>query len=439
MPRTAALPRRLLPALCALVSCGVAAAATTDEIRALVEAGRSQAAYEACTAADTPVASDLDLWCGIAAVDVGRAGVGLLALERHSLSHPGDVRGRLELARAYFHAGDDRRARNEFEAVLATNPPAAVRAGIERYLDALTAREAEYTTRVTGYVEGGVGYDSNANAGVAQSDIGLPVLGRVFVIDAGVEKHDSFGYLGGGVQVNHPLRPGVTGFASAWGNGTFYGDRHEFDLASLGAAVGGRYQAGPDLYALTYAHAEVLLDQDRFRRTDGVGFEWRHRVSELATVSVAPQYARLAYAGENAARDADLVAVAAGYRRWWLSAWQPVMNLTVYGGDEHNRRDHAWLGRSLYGVGADVTVSPSAWWALSAGASYQHSDYDGDYPLLATTRRDDYLAFNAGASYLFARNWSVRVDYQYARNESNLALFDWDRHVVGVKLRYDFR
>ena len=311
--------------------------AARDDIRALVEAGRSQAAYDACAATDTSVASDLDLWCGIAAVDVGRAGVGLLALERYSLTHPDDVRARLELARAYFYAGDDRRARTEFEAVLATQPPRAVRAGIERYLDALTAREADYTTRVTGYLEVGAGYDSNANGGVAQSDIGLPVLGAVTVIDAGVRKHDGFGFLGGAVQINHPVRPGLAVFASAWGNGTFYGDVSQFDLATLGVAAGGRYQSGRDLYGLTYAHAETLLDHDRFRRSDGVGFEWRRQVSELSAVSVAPQFARLSYTDENAARDADFAALALGYRRWWLSDWQPVLNVIAYGGDEHNR------------------------------------------------------------------------------------------------------
>ena len=67
-----------------------------------------------------------ELWCGVAAVDVGRPGEGVLALERYVLQFPDDVRAQLELARAYFYARDDLRARQEFEAVAWERPPADV-------------------------------------------------------------------------------------------------------------------------------------------------------------------------------------------------------------------------------------------------------------------------------------------------------------------------
>ena len=59
----------------------------------------------------------------MAAVDIGRSGEGVLALERYVLQFPDDPRARLELARAYFYAGDDVRSREEFEAVARSRPP----------------------------------------------------------------------------------------------------------------------------------------------------------------------------------------------------------------------------------------------------------------------------------------------------------------------------
>ena len=88
----------------------------------------------------------------------------MLAIERYVLLHPDDVRARLELARAYFYAGDDVAARREFVAVRAIDPPPEVRAGIDRYLEAIEARESQYKPSIRGYVEAGVGYDSNVNA-----------------------------------------------------------------------------------------------------------------------------------------------------------------------------------------------------------------------------------------------------------------------------------
>jgi outer membrane protein len=427
----------IVAALAAFASTAFAAPA--DEVRAMVEAGRGADAYARCNSLDPDTEPAVDLWCGIAAVDAGRAVVGVLALERYTLRFPDDTRARLELARAYFYAGDDRRARAEFEAVLATDPPAAVRVGIQRYLDALLPREGEYTTQITGFVEAGGGYDSNANAGVSQADIGLPVLGPVTVVPGGVKKGDGFAALAAAIQINHPVAPGWWINGSAWGNGTFYGQAHDFDLANLGVALGGRYQAGRNVYALTYAHAEILLDGSQFRRSDGVALEWRRMLSERDMVTLAPQYARVSYSDANTARNADYGAVGVGYRRWWLTAWQPVMNVSAYGGEEHNREGFPFLGRKLWGASADVTVSPSPYWALTAGGGYQRSNYDGSYPIIDTTRHDDNWFVNVGATYLFARHWSVRLEYQYTKNNSNLALFDYDRDLVAVKVRYDFR
>ena len=117
-----------------------------------------------------------DLWCGVAAVDVGRAGEGVLALERYVLRFPDDARGRLELARAYFYAGDNARARAEFEArgeasIRRRRPcrPASTAISTRsRFARRNTAR------RSSRYVELGGGYDSNANAGVGSATSACP-------------------------------------------------------------------------------------------------------------------------------------------------------------------------------------------------------------------------------------------------------------------------
>src|SRR5450631_3543253 len=159
---------RVLAAMAAANVALPASAAPLDDLRAQVEAGRSAAAYAAFCGDSPERSAEFDLWCGVAAVDVGRPGEGVLALERFVLQFPDDVRARLELARAYFYARDDIRARQEFETVARLKPPAEVQAGINRFLDALSVREARYRGRKLFYLEVGGGYDSNANAGVAQ-------------------------------------------------------------------------------------------------------------------------------------------------------------------------------------------------------------------------------------------------------------------------------
>jgi len=424
-------------------ACALAAvAAPVDDLRTAVEAGDSAAAYarHCATSIDAPDRPpEFDLWCGVAAVDIGRSGEGVLALERYVLQFPDDARARLELARAYFYAGDDVRSREEFEAVARTRPPPEVQAGIDRYLAALTDREARYRGRRTAFVEVGGGYDSNANAGVAQADIGLPVLGPVTVDDFGVRKESAFGWLAAGAEIRHPVSAGLTVNASIYGGGAFYGSASEFNLANYGAALGASYRADRNEYSLAYAHGEIALDGSRYRWTDGVGLEWRRQISELSSFALAPQYARIGYDGDNAARNADLSALSVSYRQVWLRRWQPVLNATLFYGDEHNRESRGDLGRSIRGAGVDVTVSPSAFWALNGGVAYADSDYDAPIPLLDVTRRDRNLGLSVGAIYLVNRNLSVRGEYRYAKNTSNLELYEYTRHVGALKVRYEFK
>jgi hypothetical protein len=442
-PEARCCARRLRAALAAavLLASARAGAAPLDELRAMVESGRSEEAYAAyCADPDvTTRPQGFDLWCGVAAVDLGRAGEGVLSLERYVLEFPDDLRGRLELARAYFQAGDNVRAREEFEAVAKTNPPRDVQAGIDRYLAALEAREGRYRTRTSAYLEAGAGYDSNANAGVAQADIGLPVLGPVTVDQVGVQKASAFGWLGSYGRIDHPVAPGWSINAAGYANGTFYTDASEFNLGSLGASFGATRSAAANYYTLTYAHTEIILDGSRYRWTDGLGFEWRRQANELSSFALIPQYARLGYSGENAARNSDLYALSAAYRRVWLRPWHPILNTLVFYGDEHNRENRDDLGRWLWGGAADVTVSPSPFWALNAGMGYVDSKYQAPIPIIDVARHDRNLTLNLSALYLMSARWSVRFEYQYAHNASNLELFEYSRHVGAVKVRYDFR
>lgn len=422
-------------------AAATAQALPLDDLRVLVESGHADDAYVKFCATSDIVArpQGFDLWCGVAAVDLGRAGEGVLALERYVLRVPDDARARLELARAYFYAGDDARAREEFEAVAKENPPPEVQAGIDRYLAALHERQGRYQTRSSAYVELGGGYDSNANAGVAQADIGLPVLGSVTVADVGVQKASPFGWLAGGGRINHPFAPGWSVNGAVDANGTFYSNASEFNLASGVVSAGGSYQSNGNLYGLSYAHSEILLAGSRYRWTDGVGFDWLRQTSQRSSISLAPQYAQLAYSGDNAARNSDLAGLTATYRQVWLGGWQPVLNTSLFYGDEHNREGNDYLGRHVYGGALDITATPSSFWAINAVLAYAESDYQGPIPLLDVTRRDGNFTGSLSAVYFLDRQLSIRAEYQYAHNASNLALYEYARHVVALKLRYDFQ
>ena len=66
-----------------------------------------------------------------------------------------------------------------------------------------------------------------------------------------------------------------------------------------------------------------------------------HALAEQATFSLAPQFARLDYAGDNFVGNSNFFALVAHYRQAWLANWQPVLNASAWYGDEHTSRELA--------------------------------------------------------------------------------------------------
>jgi hypothetical protein len=430
-----------------LVVCGLAIAlaqavlaAPADDIKALVEKGDSKAAYELGKKYPDQLGDPVfDFYFGVAAVDSGHAGEGVLALERYTVNFPNNVQARLELARGYFILGEDFRAREEFTGILKSNPPSDVAANIERYLDAIRSRESMYKTTTGAFIEFGLGYDSNVNGGVRNSNVVLPNFGLVTVAPAGVGLHSTFMQATGGLSIVHPVAPGLAVFGSASADLKRNSSHDEYDQGNYGGAAGVSYLKDKNLLRATLSYGELDVDYARFRTVTGLTGEWMHQLDELRAISTFAQYADLDYAGNNDARDSHLIGAGLGYRHAFIAKWQPLLQVTGSYSQEDNQRNRDDLGRDIIGLRASLSFTPAPKWAASLGVTYQHSDYAAQDFLFSTTRRDDYYAADLSASYAWTRNLSVRGELLVSRNASNIELYEYRRDVIAVKLRYDFK
>jgi len=94
------------PGWAGLVLCVNAWAGVVDDMKALVEQGKTSEAYELGKSHPEELGDPTyDFYFGVAAVSSGRSGEGVLALERYVLNFPDNAYGRLELARGYFVLG----------------------------------------------------------------------------------------------------------------------------------------------------------------------------------------------------------------------------------------------------------------------------------------------------------------------------------------------
>lgn len=429
--------------LSALTSCLTslpALAAPADDIRALFERGQVRQAYETGKKSPGELGKPaFDYFFGLAAIDSGEAADGVLALERYLLNNPGSVVARLELGRGYFMLGDTQRAREMFDEVLRLNPPAEVRNRIDRLMAAVREKESAFRTVFSGYIEGTYGHDSNANSGIGQDTITLPLFGTLSLAQDGKERSDRFhGVIAGG-QVNMPLRPGLALFAGAQVDSRNFDEVGQFDQRTTGGAAGMSFSREQDNFRVSFSANQLRVQSQKYRTLQAATFEWNRSLDAKRGFSVFLQSAKLEYKGDNQVRDADLQTLGANWRQGFDGRWQPFVSLGVNVGREDNKRNRDDLGRDTYGVRASVglTLAPRVNAALSA--SLQQSKYKAFDDFLGARRDDRFVALEAAVGYAFTPNLGGRIEVSHNNNDSNIGLFEYKRNVVAAKLRCDFK
>ncbi len=419
----------------------VAWAAPADDVRALMEKGQAAQAYDLGKKHPESLGEPtFDFYFGIAAIDTGRAGEGVLALERYILTYPDNASARLQLARGYFALNEDARAREEFESVQRLNPPADVRATITRFLDAIRLRETRYTVSGGVYIEAGIGVDSNVNGGVQNAAIFLPNLGPVIIDNRGTRKSDRFTQIAAGGYISYPVAPGVALFGGAAGDRKMHVDEDQFDLANYSLTGGVSLLQEKHLLRFSATANSIDVDNERYRKSLGGGVEWQYQLDQLQAFNVGAQYARLRYAGTNSPRDADFNGLSAGYRRLLTHKWQPVIGAGLSVGKEDvlaTGRDD--LARDIRGARVNLSFTPAGKWGIAIGASIQKSTYKAPDAFLGVARKDDYRALEASVTYLYDRNLSFRAEVTSSRNDSNIQLYEFPRDIYALKARYEFK
>jgi hypothetical protein len=81
----------------------------------------------------------------------------------------------------------------------------------------------------------------------------------------------------------------------------------------------------------------------------------------------------------------------------------------------------------------------NAFWEAYVNLSAQLSEYDTENFVFARTRRDRYYEAAAGVVWHVQRDWTLRPQIAYSRNQSNITIYDYDRLEISLTLRRDFR
>ncbi|MDE2118833.1 MAG: tetratricopeptide repeat protein, partial [Betaproteobacteria bacterium] len=261
---------------------------------ALVKAGKPGEAYDLLEPMEFERSGEVrfDYLLGIAALDSGKPDKATLAFERVLAVDPNFAGARLDMARAYYQLGDLPRAKTEFETVLKANPPDMARATIQKYLAAIESQMHAKDNRITGYLEGTAGHDSNVNAATSQGLVAVPALGNlVFTLNqTSLKSADDYLGWSGGVNVLHPVNETVALYAGADVRQRGNMAMTQFDTINLNGNVGGIFVLGKqDSLKLGLVDGDYTLGSVRYYDNVGLNGEWRHVFSPANQMSVFGQ------------------------------------------------------------------------------------------------------------------------------------------------------
>jgi tetratricopeptide (TPR) repeat protein len=396
---------------------------------------------------------EYDYLLGVASLDSGKLDDAIIAFERVLSVNPNHAGAQMDLARAYFAAGSFDLAEAGFRSLAASNPPPAAQQTIARYLEAIGARKRQTTAGWLGYTELGLGYDSNITG--VPTDFGAAAqqsFGIVGIEATGnsVKRKAGFGNASGALEYSYPLSRGWSLFAGGEAKLRGYKGESNYNSASAEARAGGSLNDGPTQWrAMTtfqYFNQDGEAPGDpaptNDRRIATAQLDWKYSLDPRTQVGLAAQYGRVRFP-TNAFEDFDQYYLQGTYLRSFEAKGQPLVYLSVFGSEDRavNKLPDGETDKSknIGGVRSYAQYSLSPKLSLFNGLGWVMRR-DKDSFARATTvekGRDKFAEFMLGVNWQFQKTCAVRTQYVYTRNDSNIAIYDFNRSEVSTAVRCD--
>jgi tetratricopeptide (TPR) repeat protein len=434
----------LLAVLCNATAI-LAADATVQRARALLDAGKAQQAYELLAPLQSQRAGEpeYDYVLGVAALETGRNTEAVFALERVLAVQPNDAMTRAQIARAYFNLKETDTAKREFETVRDAGLPRQMQANIGRYLSAIDqiADAERFSARF--FLEFSTGYDSNVNAATEDTSFALPSLpGSTFVLAPNSqETADGFFSASAGVAIRNALSKSWAVVAGLTGYRRFNFTEDDFANAYLDGYVGVTGKSTRNTLTLLAQGNIFIVDDPAYSQTyrNAVGgmLQWTHDLNARNQFTAYVQYAALTYP-EQAPRDADRYIGGLGYA-YAFQRWDASVYAGVYGGVEKEREaQFDYLAHRPIGLRIGGTVALGERTYLFVNAAAENRQYRGVDPFFLVEREDDQYSVGVGVHRLLANRWRLSPQVLWLTNESNILLNEYDRWQAFVSLRRDW-
>jgi outer membrane protein len=426
-----------------------------ERARGLLAQGNPKQAYSELARLEQDLAGqpEFDYLLGVAALDSGNIDAAVVAFERVLAVMPNHAGAQMDLARAYYAAGSFDLAEAGFAKLRGANPPAAAKAAIERYLDAIRERRQQVRAGWTGYGELGLGYDSNITG--VPTDFGAAAQ-QAFNLQAieptgNAVKRDAGFVIGAvGAEYARPLSGGWSLFGGGDLRGRAYRQESDFNLFAGEVRAGAFLNQGQDQWRFAlnglYYQQEGAAPGDPKPTNDrtmvGGSADWRHSIDPRNQVHFGAQLNAVRFP-DNRIEDFDQLYVSAGWLRSFEGKGVPILYLSAYATED--RAKNAFpdtdtdKSKNLFGVRSYVQYSLAEKVQLYNALGYTWRRDKDAYARSTQVEhgRDRFAELLVGVAWTFRPACTLRTQVGFTRNESNIDIYDFNRYEILSSIRCD--
>jgi outer membrane protein len=266
-----------------------------------------------------------------------------------------------------------------------------------------------------------------------------------------VKRAAAFAATAAGVDYFHPLARGWSLYAGGDVYGRAYRDQSDFNAKGFDARVGGALNDGPRQWRVGATAGRFYQDGQapgdpqptNDRRFAGLNGEWRLAVDQKNQVGLGAQVSRQRFPA-NGVEDFDEVLLSASWLRSFDARGLPTLYITGFlAEDDAVRKLPDGVSDKSKRVGGmrahmQVTLIPAL--QLFGGIGYTARNDRSAYARSTQVEfgRDRLFDSSLGVSWRLLPRCTLRAQWLYSRNASNIALYDYSRNEVSSALRWEF-
>lgn len=418
--------RLVLIILCLLLSTVSRAddGSVLQEAREQLSRGEAAAAYQMLLPLEARLSGtpQYDLLVAEAALESDRANIALFVLDRLAFAHPQLVEAQLLMAQAYIRLGTYLQAQQVLQKLL-SRPRLDGRAHRRAVSLMLVVTARLHPTSLSGYLDIGVGHDSNANSATASTSfLGYDLSANSRATPSATESSAL------GVRYTYTQKSGSQWFSAVdWASNRFP-DANFVDNDRLGVQLGwqkdGRYvvglqaqtvnldgvfnNRGDHLYALM--RTETRLHWQPFLRVGRIGFDTASRKKEVSQAIIGTQFS--------------------------LSDWIRGAGMSILLAEDTAILPDSPYGRRYAGWQLYQESHFPRRLSLHSKLGVLYSQYQGQF--YGIDRGDRQTSLGMELKYRADREWELGLSTAWVDSWSSVALYQYERFTLGLNIRRTF-